>query len=160
MGRAMELDVDTVDRNDATNADDIDAGALTGSEATQVSRLVTRSNLQRETSALSENIIRIVTSGNWEGLLPNSGNSVEVGNHQVCVSCDVESSAEYRTWEWQGHILLYDEEEEMYVPEYVYGNYFEPLVKTDSVYENFLDRPPLGLTGIISSIERRLDQTN
>lgn len=155
----MELELDDAyepARDDAANAESPTEVAA----AAEMSGRDTRSNLQRETSALSENIIRIITSGNWESLLPNSGSSVEVGSHQVCVSYDVESSAEYRTWEWQGHILLYDYEEEMYAPEYVYGNYFEPLFKTDSLYENFLDRPPYGLTGIISNIERGLNRTN
>lgn len=151
MGRTMEFDL-----NDGNGAADVEAAT----EGVTAADMSARSSLQRETSALSENIIRIITSGNWENLLPNSGNSVEVGEHQVCVSYDVESSVEYRTWEWQGHILLYDEEEEMYVPEYVYGNYFEPLLRTESLYENFLDRPPYGLTGIISNIERRLNRTS
>lgn len=149
MGRTITMDLLELD-----DGHEDPAAAESESEMSE-----TPSNLQRETSALSENIIRIISSGNWESLLPNSGSSVDVGGHQVCVSYDVESSAEYRTWEWQGHILLYDYQDGMYVPEYVYGNYFEPLLKTDSLYENFLDRPPYGLTGIISNIERGLYRT-
>lgn len=155
MGRTMELELD---EQATTNA--VEELVTTEEAETSEDNLDTRSNLQRETSTLSENIIRIITSGDWESLLPNSGSSVEVGGHQVCVSYDVESSAEYRTWEWQGHILLYDYEEEMYVPEYVYGNYFEPLLRTDSLYENFLNRPSFGLTGIINNIERGLNYSN
>ncbi|KAG0591624.1 hypothetical protein KC19_1G189300 [Ceratodon purpureus] len=155
MGRTMEIDLDDGYHSDGAGGE----APAEGADGGEMSGVGSRSDLQRETSVLSENIIRIITSGNWESLLPNSGNSVEVGDHQVCVSYDVESSAEYRTWEWQGHILLYDDEQEMYVPEYVYGNYFEPIVKTESLYENFLDRPSYGLTGIISNIERRLNQT-
>jgi len=154
MGRAMELERDDA-CEPATNAEPpVEVAA-----SAEMSGLDARSSLQRETSALSDNIIRIITSGNWESLQPNSGSSVEVGGHQVCVSYDAESSAEYRTWEWQGHILLYDYEEEMYVPEYVYGNYFEPLLKSECQYENFLGRPSYGLTGIINGIERGLNRT-
>ncbi|XP_024374155.1 uncharacterized protein [Physcomitrium patens] len=151
MGRPTGLELEDV--NEVETAVGIAAAAETSGP-------VMRSDLQRETSALSDKIIEIITSGNWESLQPNSGNSVEVGDHQVCVFYDVKSSGEYRTWEWQGHIIFFNEEEMMYVPEYVYGNYFEPLLKTESMYENFLDRPSFGLTGIINNIERRANRTN
>lgn len=161
MGRptAIQLEPATeATRDDATNI----TSAIAPVELTAAAdrnEPIPRSNLQRETSTLSENIIRIITNRNWETLLPNTGNSVEVGQHQVCVTYDEDTNAEYRTWEWQGHILLFDDEEQMYVPEYVYGNYFEPLLKLESPYEGFLDRPSYGLTGIINSIERRQNRT-
>ncbi|EFJ05275.1 hypothetical protein SELMODRAFT_449202 [Selaginella moellendorffii] len=86
-----------------------------------------RSKLVQEKAAMDKAIIEIITSGQWERLEPNSSKSIAVGNHHVCVSYDEEMEVGYRTWEWHGHMLLYDEEEGMYKPEYVYGNYFEPL---------------------------------
>ena len=80
-----------------------------------------------EEAKLEKEIIRIVRSGSVdETLKPNSGQSVTVGNHNICVGYHQESGSEYRVWEWHGHIMLFDEENG-YVPEYIYGNYFERI---------------------------------
>ncbi|CAA6654911.1 unnamed protein product [Spirodela intermedia] len=47
-------------------------------------------------------------------------------SHNICVGYHQESGSEYRVWEWHGHIMLFDEENG-YVPEYIYGNYFERI---------------------------------
>ncbi|XP_042512572.1 uncharacterized protein LOC122087486 [Macadamia integrifolia] len=83
-----------------------------------------RTSLSKEESKLEKEIIRIILSGNTESLKPNSGQSVAVGEHHICVGFHEEKGSDYRVWEWHGHIMLFDDENG-YSPEYIYGNYFE-----------------------------------
>ncbi|CAA6656828.1 unnamed protein product [Spirodela intermedia] len=86
-----------------------------------------RSLLSREEAKLEKEIIRIVRSGRAaEVLLPNSGQSVSIGDHNICIGHHEEPGSEYRVWEWHGHIMLFDDENG-FSPEYVYGNYFESI---------------------------------
>ncbi|KAJ4970581.1 hypothetical protein NE237_003680 [Protea cynaroides] len=89
-----------------------------------------RTPLAIEESKVEKEIIRIILSGNTESLKPNSGQSVTIFEHHICVGFHEETSSDYRVWEWHGHIMLFDEENG-YSPEYIYGNYFEraPLLK-------------------------------
>ncbi|KMZ67215.1 hypothetical protein ZOSMA_271G00130 [Zostera marina] len=89
-----------------------------------------RSLLEKEEAKLEREIIRIVHSGSAdEALKPNSGQSVAIGEHHICVGFHQDpGTADHRVWEWHGHVMLFDEENG-YSPEYVYGNYFERLPK-------------------------------
>ncbi|CAL9089923.1 unnamed protein product [Musa textilis] len=84
--------------------------------------------LAKEEAKLEKEIVRIVRSGNAvEALKANSGQSVAIGDHCICVAVhEEEAGSEYRVWEWHGHIMLFDEENG-YSAEYIYGNYFERL---------------------------------
>ncbi|RRT85100.1 hypothetical protein B296_00002566 [Ensete ventricosum] len=83
--------------------------------------------LAKEEAKLEKEIERIVRSGNAvEALKANSGQSVAIGDHNICVAVHEEPGSEYRVWEWHGHIMLFDEENG-YSAEYIYGNYFERL---------------------------------
>ncbi|CAM6014476.1 unnamed protein product [Sphagnum balticum] len=139
----------------AGRAESVDTTERTGEEST-------RAKLAQEEASLSEAIVKLILDGRWELLNPNSGNSVAVGDHHVCVGYEEDAASGYRTWEWHGHVLVYDGEHG-YVPEYIYGNFFELLVKTPltssrSHYEGFLNRPSLGLGEIINGIQKRASQ--
>lgn len=56
--------------------------------------------------------------------MPNSGQAVVIGEHHICIGFHEDTGSDYRVWEWHGHIMLFDEENG-YMPEYIYGNYFE-----------------------------------
>jgi hypothetical protein len=62
------------------------------------------------------------------------------------VSYQEEPGSGYRTWEWHGHVMVY-EDGEGYVPEYVYGNYFEPLESNSSTMDHLI-----GLGGYIRGL--------
>ncbi|OWM64605.1 hypothetical protein CDL15_Pgr020572 [Punica granatum] len=85
-----------------------------------------KTQLAREESKLEKEIIKVILAGNTDSLKPNSGQAVTIGEHHICVGFHEETGSEYRVWEWHGHIMLFDEEEG-YMPEYIYGNYFERL---------------------------------
>ncbi|XP_073135069.1 uncharacterized protein [Henckelia pumila] len=83
--------------------------------------------LAKEEAKLEKEIIRTILSGEIDKLNPNSGQAVTIGGHHICVGFHEETAADYRVWEWHGHIMLFDEENG-YTPEYIYGNYFEKFV--------------------------------
>ncbi|XP_040378022.1 zinc finger protein 652-A isoform X2 [Oryza brachyantha] len=86
-----------------------------------------RRTLAREEAKLEKEIVRLVLAGEAEeALKPNSGQSVAVGDHHVCVGFHDEVGGEYRVWEWHGHVMIFDDEDG-YSAEYIYGNHFEPL---------------------------------
>ncbi|XP_008788087.1 uncharacterized protein LOC103705948 [Phoenix dactylifera] len=86
-----------------------------------------RRHIGKEEARLEKEIIKIVHSGNAkEKLKANSGQSVSIGDHDICIGAHEEPGSEYRVWEWHGHIMLFDEENG-YSAEYIYGNYFERL---------------------------------
>uniref|UniRef100_A0A1D1YV78 Uncharacterized protein n=1 Tax=Anthurium amnicola TaxID=1678845 RepID=A0A1D1YV78_9ARAE len=106
-------------QDESLSADDADESPRGGGRE--------RSRLAGEEARLEKEIIRIVRSGAaLEALKPNSGQSVAIGEHNICVGYHEEPGSEYRIWEWHGHIMLFDEENG-YSPEYIYGNYFERL---------------------------------
>eukprot|EP00249_Psilotum_nudum_P007032 c20259_g1_i1 orf=291-797(-) len=108
-----------------------------------------KSKQAREEAILEAKIVRKITAGQWEDLLPNTGKAVAVGEHHVCVGFQEEPESGYRTWEWHGHLLLYDEEKG-YVPEYVYGNYFQLMEKKTDL-EDASIAIGIGLGGIIDA---------
>ncbi len=113
-----------------------------------------RTKLAEEEAALEDMIVDLIVDEQWEILLPNSGRSVVLGDRKsVSVFYTEDSGSAYRTWEWHGHVMVY-EDGEGYVPEYIYGNYFEPLENEDE-YEPISMSPVVGLGGIISGVERR-----
>ncbi|KAJ0983967.1 hypothetical protein J5N97_002323 [Dioscorea zingiberensis] len=86
-----------------------------------------RHRLGREEARLEREVIRIVHSSDADRLLkPNSGQSVAIGDHNICVATHDEPGSDYRVWEWHGHIMFFDDENG-YGAEYIYGNYFERL---------------------------------
>lgn len=119
-----------------------------------------RSKLVQEETSLEDMIVDLILDGQWEVLQPNSGKSIVLGNGKsVSVSYQEEPGSGYRTWEWHGHVMVY-EDGEGYVPEYVYGNYFEPLEdenEPDFISMNNMNsmcsvNPRLGLGGYISGL--------
>ncbi|KAG0567257.1 hypothetical protein M758_7G156200 [Ceratodon purpureus] len=112
-----------------------------------------RSKLVEEETTLEDMIVDLILDGQWELLQPNSGKSVVLGDGKsVSVSYHEEPGSGYRTWEWHGHVMVY-EDGEGYVPEYVYGNYFEPL-ESDSSSMNNMDSMNhiIGLGGYIRGL--------
>ncbi|XP_062210787.1 uncharacterized protein LOC133912194 [Phragmites australis] len=100
-------------------------GGLSGGEGSEEARR--RRMLAREEAKLEKEIVRIVLAGEAEEKLkPNSGQSVAIGDHHLCVGFHDEAGGEYRVWEWHGHVMLFDDEDG-YSAEYIYGNHFEPL---------------------------------
>ncbi|XP_066353018.1 uncharacterized protein [Miscanthus floridulus] len=100
-------------------------GGLAGEEGSGEARR--RRMLAREEAKLEKEIVRMVLAGEAEDKLkPNSGQSVAVGDHHLCVGFHDDASGEYRIWEWHGHVMLFDDEDG-YSAEYIYGNHFEPL---------------------------------
>jgi hypothetical protein len=89
-----------------------------------------RSRLAQEEAAIGSKIIRYIVDGQWESLRPNSGASVEIRGSHLCV--DYREEVGYRVWEWHGHCMIY-EDGEGYTPEYIYGNYFEPLLQEEEL---------------------------
>jgi hypothetical protein len=86
-----------------------------------------RRTLSREETKLEKEIVRMVLAGDADDALkPNSGQSVAVGDHHVCVGFHDDAGGEYRVWEWHGHVMLFDDDDG-YSAEYIYGNHFEPL---------------------------------
>ncbi|GJN31081.1 hypothetical protein PR202_gb19436 [Eleusine coracana subsp. coracana] len=100
-------------------------GGFSGGEGSGEARR--RRMLAREEAKLEKEIVRMVLAGEAEEKLkPNSGQSVAVGDHHLCVGFHDEAGGEYRVWEWHGHVMLFDDEDG-YSAEYIYGNHFEPL---------------------------------
>ncbi|KAL3689001.1 hypothetical protein R1sor_015310 [Riccia sorocarpa] len=139
-------------------------GNLGSRESVVVAEADARTRLAQEEAAIENKIVDCILDGQWQSLRPNSGISVEVRNSHVCVDYHEESG--YRVWEWHGHCMMY-EEGEGYCPEYIYGNYFEPLIDQDE-YEDydfgslalnstFSRGTPLGLGlgGLMTGLERR-----
>jgi hypothetical protein len=109
------------DDDDEEDEDD----ELSGGEGSGEARR--RRMLAREEAKLEKEIVRMVLAGEAEEKLkPNSGQSVAVGDHHLCVGFHDEAGGEYRVWEWHGHVMLFDDEDG-YSAEYIYGNHFELL---------------------------------
>lgn len=105
--------------------EDDEEGEDDGAEGSGVARR--RRMLAREEAMLEKEIVRMVLCGEAEEKLkPNSGQSVPIGDHHLCVGFHDEAGGEYRVWEWHGHVMLFDDEDG-YSAEYIYGNHFEPL---------------------------------
>lgn len=111
-----------------------------------------RSKLVQEETTLEDRIVDLIQDGQWDLLQPNSGKSIVIGDGKsVSVSYQEEPGSGYRTWEWHGHVMVY-EDGEGYMPEYVYGNYFEPLEdEHDSDFIN-MGSMTIGLGGLVSGI--------
>ena len=75
---------------------------------------------------LKQKIIRIILSDKGDELKPNSCQSVEVGGHHICVSNSDKSKYSYNVWQWNDHIMLYNEEKGLFL-KYIYDNYFQRL---------------------------------
>ncbi|TKY45780.1 hypothetical protein E2542_SST30205 [Spatholobus suberectus] len=72
-------------------------------------------------------VIKIILSGNGESLLkPNSGQAVSVGSNSIYMGFKDEEAFDYPTWEWQDHIMAFDDEfgENL---KYIYGTYTQRL---------------------------------
>jgi hypothetical protein len=111
--------------SDDDDHDDDEEDALSDGEGSGEARR--RRMLSREETKLEKQIVRMVLAGDAdETLKPNSGQSVAVGDHHVCVGFHDDTGGEYRVWEWHGHVMLFDDEDG-YSAEYIYGNHFEPL---------------------------------
>ncbi|XP_047329193.1 uncharacterized protein LOC124932582 [Impatiens glandulifera] len=124
-----------------------------------------KTQLAKEESKVEKEIIRTILSGKSETLKPNSGQAVSIGEHYICVGFHEEPDSEYRVWEWHGHIMLFDDEDG-YMPEYVYGNYFERLAfksppvvvgnaedDDEKLEEEEENRSNLGLRELIESVD-------
>ncbi|KAJ6803659.1 uncharacterized protein M6B38_189290 [Iris pallida] len=117
-------DEDEEEQNDIGEEEEDDDDGEPGDDKKQ------RKLIYREEAKLEKEIIKIVHSGKGhETLRANSGQSVSIGDHNICVGVhEDESGSEYRVWEWHGHIMLFDEVDG-YSAEYIYGNYFERLTE-------------------------------
>ncbi|KAI6698268.1 hypothetical protein NL676_018387 [Syzygium grande] len=84
---------------------------------------------------IENEIIRAIYSGKTDSLKPNSYDSITIGDHYVCVfHRDDEIDPKYRTWDWHGHVMRYDEEDG-YTSEHIYGHHHEKLSWYDDDYE-------------------------
>lgn len=108
----------------------LDTDALISNAWDKVIEDECKSKLAKETAKLEQKIVRMILSGKGDELKPNSGQSVEVGEHHICVGCTEKPESGYRVWQWHGHIMLYDEEKGFRL-EYIYGNYFQRLQATE-----------------------------
>eukprot|EP00897_Mesotaenium_endlicherianum_P010975 jgi/Mesen1/9906/ME000070S09195 len=84
-----------------------------------------KSRLEEEEQLLEDAIVATINRRDWAVLQPNSGQSVKIGEHDMCISLHEELDSGHRIWEWHGHIMLYEDGE--YNLEYVYGNHYEPI---------------------------------
>lgn len=111
---------------DEEEPDDVGEGEGDGESGEKKQRKL----IAREEAKLEKEIIKIVHSGKGhETLKANSGQSVSIGDHNICVGVhEEENGSEYRVWEWHGHIMFFDEVDG-YSAEYIYGNYFERLTE-------------------------------
>ncbi|KAK6926932.1 hypothetical protein RJ641_008651 [Dillenia turbinata] len=116
--------------------------------------------IAEEESKIESEIIRLITTNNTQILKPNSGQSVSIGDHNVCVSVHEDPGLDHRVWEWHGHVMSYDEENGCSM-EYVYGNYFERLDSRmfgfysdgDEIEEDYQGvGGNLGLRGLLSGL--------
>lgn len=112
-----------------------------------------RTKIAREEAALESKVVQLIIAGDWESLNPNSGKAVAIGDHHICVAYHEDSDSGYRTWEWHGHLMMFDEENG-YTPEYIYGNYFQPMEKKDEVEEASVVNG-VGLGGIIEGDKKK-----
>lgn len=69
-------------------------------------------------------VIRTILSGDTDSLRPNSGQSVTICGHNICVGFHDEKGSEHRVWERHGHVMTYDENNS-YSLKYIFGNYLE-----------------------------------
>lgn len=92
-----------------------------------------RAQILKEETKIEREIIKAITAGKLDSLKPNSGQSIPIGEHYVCVSFHEESDSDCRVWEWHGHVVFYDDENG-YTQEYVYGNYFERKMMMRNVF--------------------------
>jgi len=75
-----------------------------------------RTKLAEEEAALEDMIVDLIVDEQWEILLPNSGRSVVLGDRKsVSVFYNEDSGSAYRTWEWHGHVMVYDMGRVMYL---------------------------------------------
>ncbi|GER56086.1 hypothetical protein STAS_33793 [Striga asiatica] len=107
-----------------------------------------KTQLAREESKLEKEIVRTILSGEVEKSKPNSGQTVSIGDHHVCVGFQEEAGSGYRSWEWRRHIMLFDEEDG-YTREYIYtvrgkghikqtedfGYFHDPLTIVAEIFE-------------------------
>eukprot|EP00249_Psilotum_nudum_P012679 c23916_g2_i1 orf=178-675(+) len=115
--------------------------------------VASKSKQAREEALLEAKIVRKIIAGQWDDLQPNTGKAVAIGEHHVCVRFSEEPESGYRTWEWHGHLLLFDEEKG-YVPEYIYGYYFQ-LLEKKPVVEDPGVAIGVGLGGIIDANDKK-----
>ncbi|KAJ7528710.1 hypothetical protein O6H91_15G015300 [Diphasiastrum complanatum] len=107
-----------------------------------------KAKLAQEEAILESIIVDKICSKDWDSLLPNSGKSTKIGTHNICVRYRKDDVLRQRIWEWHGHVMIYDEYDG-YSPDYVYGNYFEPLVSDEEVKLEM----GVGLGTMISGVE-------
>ncbi|XP_077215512.1 uncharacterized protein LOC143850087 [Tasmannia lanceolata] len=85
-----------------------------------------RQRLTNEEWRLESEIIRIIDSGKTESLNPNSPQGVTIGGHHMYIAFYDERASDYRVWQWHGHIILSNDQNE-YRREYIYGHYYERM---------------------------------
>ncbi|MCO5576879.1 hypothetical protein L7F22_030700 [Adiantum nelumboides] len=126
---------------------------ISGIGTTELPNLRGRGKLAREEALLEAKVVQIIVAGDPQSLKPNSGRSVAVGDHHVCVAFRDDSNSGYRIWEWHGHILMFDYENG-YVPEFIYGSFYQQLPKSGDNLGNVMNG--IGLSGAIASSEKEL----
>lgn len=94
-----------------------------------------RAQILKEERTIEREIIKEIIAGKLNSLRPNLGQFVPIGEHYMCVSYHEESNSDCRIWEWNGHVVFYDNENG-YTQEYVYGNYFERMMGDKSDEED------------------------
>eukprot|EP00252_Welwitschia_mirabilis_P009599 TRINITY_DN22261_c0_g1_i1.p1 TRINITY_DN22261_c0_g1~~TRINITY_DN22261_c0_g1_i1.p1 ORF type:complete len:183 (+),score=27.97 TRINITY_DN22261_c0_g1_i1:149-697(+) len=117
-------------------------------------------SLEKEAAKLEQKVIRIILSGKGSELLkPNSGQSVEVGGHHICVGCSERAESGYNVWQWHGHIMLFDDEDGFRL-EYVYGNYFQKLKKDERDTEEEEEEGLLSENSVLRELMEKADEIN
>lgn len=87
-----------------------------------------------EEAAVEETVVEMIIRGEWTALKPNSGESVGMGDHYVCVYCEQQQDmgSLYKIWQWNGFVRIYScEEGGAARRDYICGHYFEAVDDDD-----------------------------
>ncbi|KAI5069415.1 hypothetical protein GOP47_0016109 [Adiantum capillus-veneris] len=128
-------------------------GTISGIGTTELPNTRGRGKLAREEALLEAKVVQIIVAGDPQTLKPNTGRSVAVGDHHICVAFRDDTNSGYRIWEWHGHILMFDYENG-YIPEFIYGNFYQLLPKNVDGFGNVVNG--VGLSGAITNREKAM----
>ncbi|XP_058742275.1 uncharacterized protein LOC131614733 [Vicia villosa] len=89
--------------------------------------------IYREESKLKDEIVYRILNGETDTMKPNSDETTQIHESHISLKFYTGEEREYLVLEWNGHIMRYTYEHG-FVPEYVYGNYFQRIVDEEPPY--------------------------